>query len=79
MTIFTDTFIPYEYRDKEMCLRHIIDRCQGIKKSLIFVEMDNEHLLVRCPIVGDYLEITGTVEELNYIHKSLTDHRWYKR
>ena len=40
--------------------------------------MDNEHLMVRCPLSGDYLEITGTIEELNWLHAELTKRKWYR-
>lgn len=78
MTIFTETFIPYDYPSKYDCLKHIESRCHGIKKSLRFIEMDNEHLTVRCPLSGDYLEITGTVEELDWLHAELSKRGWYR-
>lgn len=78
MTIFTETFIPYDYPNKHDCLKHVESRCHGIKKSLRFVEMDNEHLTVRCPLSGDYLEITGTVEELDWLHAELSKREWYR-
>lgn len=78
MTIFTDTFIPYEYKNKFEALKHLEDRCHNIKKSLRFVEMSNEHLKVRCPLSGDYLEITGTTDEINWLHAELTKRRWYR-
>ena len=78
MTIFTETFIPYDYPSKYDCLKHIESRCHGIKKSLRFIEMDNEHLTVSCPLSGDYLEITGTVEELDWLHAELSKRGWYR-
>lgn len=78
MTIFTDTFIPYEYANKYEVLKHVESRCHGLKKSLRFVEMDNEHLTVRCPLSGDYIEITGSVDELNWLHAELTKRKWYR-
>jgi hypothetical protein len=78
MVVITDTFIPYEFDNKRACIKHIVDRCQGLKKSLRFVEMDNEHLTVRCPLSGDYLEIVGTQEELDWLHAELTKQKWYR-
>ena len=78
MIIFTEDYISYEYNSRYDCLRYIESRCKNIKKSLRFVEMDNEHLRVRCPLSGDYLEITGTVEELNWLHAELTKRKWYR-
>lgn len=78
MTIFTDTFIPYEFKDIKKGMQYVIDRCNGIKKSLKFIELTNEHLMVRCPFVGDYLTITGTVQELTELNKELTRQEWYR-
>ena len=78
MTIITDTYIPYEFQNKMDCLKHIESRCHNLKKSLRFVEIDNEHLTVRCPLSGDYLEIVGTTDELNWLHAELTKRRWYR-
>lgn len=78
MTIFTDTFHPYEFEGKRDAYNYIEERCQGLKKALRYIEMDNEHLVVRCPIVGDYLEITGTAEEINWLHAELTKRELYR-
>ena len=77
MTIFNDTFIPYEF-DKHDTLKYIEERCHGIKKSLKFIEIDNEHLLVRCPLSGDYLDITGDAVELQWLRHELLRKRWYR-
>lgn len=77
MTIFNDTFIPYEF-DKHNTLQYIEERCHGIKKSLRFIEIDNEHLVVRCPLSGDYLDITGDAVELQWLHHELMRRRWYR-
>lgn len=78
MTIFTGTFNPYEYVNKRDCLWHIESRCHGLQKSLRLVEKDNEHLTLRCPLSGDYLEVTGTKDELEWLHKELTIRNWYR-
>lgn len=78
MTIFTGTFIPYEYDNKHDALKHIESRCHGIKKSLRLIKMDSEHLEVRCPLSGDYLEIVGSEAEINWLHAELTKRKWYR-
>ena len=78
MTIFTGTYIPYEYEDKREVLKYIESRCHGLKKSLRFIEIDSEHLSVRCPLSADYLEIVGTADELNWLHAELTRRQWYR-
>jgi hypothetical protein len=77
MLLFNDTFIPYEFT-KEECLRHVESRCQNLKKSLKLITMDSEHLEVRCPLSGDYLEIVGSEQEINWLHAELTKRKWYK-
>lgn len=78
MTVITDTYIPYEFDNKMDCLKYIESRCHNLKKSLRLIEIDNEHLTVRCPLSGDYLEIVGVVEDLNWLHAELTKRRWYR-
>lgn len=78
MTIVTDTYMPYEYENKRDTLAYIESRCVNIKRSLKFIDMDNEHLIVRCPFTGDYLEIVGTPQDLAWLHNELTKRKWYK-
>ena len=78
MTIITDTYIPYEFTNKYDCLKHIESRCHGLKKSLRFIEMDNEHLTVRCPLSGDYLDIVGSREEIDWLNFELNKRKWYR-
>lgn len=78
MTIFTDTYIPYEFEDKQQCLKHIEHRCQGLKKALRRIEKDNEHLKVRCPLSGDYLDIVGTADELEWLDTTLRNYNLYR-
>lgn len=77
VTIHNNTFIPYEF-DKNQAYRYITERCKYVKKSLRFLELTNEHLYVRCPFVGDYLEIVSSPEELQWIHERLTRNGWYR-
>jgi len=77
MTIFTGTFIPYEY-NKHDALKYVEERCHGIKKSLRFIEMDNEHLCLRCPLSADYLDIVANEEDIAWLHAELTKRKWYR-
>lgn len=78
MNIISDAYQPYEYENKYECLRHVESRCHSIKRSLKFIEKNNEHLCVRCPLSGDYLYIEGTVEEIDWLHNELTNRKWYR-
>ena len=77
MTIFVGTFIPYEF-DKYGVLKYIEDRTLGIRKSIRLVEKDTEHLRLRCPVSGDYLDITGSEVELDWLNNQLKQRKWYR-
>lgn len=78
MTIFTGDFTPYNYVTKYETLKYVKSRTHDLKKSLRLVEKDNEHLTIRCPLSGDYLDILGTVEELDWLHNELIKGNWYR-
>ena len=78
MTIFTGTFIPYEYDNKEDALKHVVSRCHNLEKSLRLIKMDSEHLEVRCPLSGDYLEVLGTEAEVKWLNNKLREGNWYR-
>lgn len=78
MTIITDAFTEYEFNNKFDYVRYIEQKCFNIKRSLRFVEMDTEHLKVRCPVSGEYIDVVGTEEEINWIHSVLTRHNMYR-
>ena len=78
MYIFIDTTVPYEFKKKEDCFHHITLRCHGIKKSVTFGEKDKEHLCVRCPLSGDYLEIFGKSAEIEWLDVMLKKYNWYR-
>lgn len=78
MTIFTGTFVPYEFEDKRLALHYVVQRCHNLKKSLRLVDKDTEHIEVRCPVSGDYLEITGDPSELEWLHSELIRREWYR-
>lgn len=78
MTVFTSSYVPYEFNTKNETLRYITECCYNIKRSLKFVLMDTEHLEVRCPVSGEYLEITGSTEEVAWLHNELVTRNWYK-
>lgn len=79
MTIITETYIPYEFNRYE-ALKYIESRALGIKKSIRFIEIDKEsgHLILRCPLSGDYLEIAGSSEEIEWLDNELRIRQWYR-
>lgn len=78
MNIYSDAFVCAEYETKQETLKYIEFRCHKLKRSLRRVEKDSEHLLVRCPLSGDYLDIVGTPDELEWLDKELKKRDWYR-
>lgn len=78
MTIFTDTFIPYEFSTKHETLQYVVTRAQGLKRSLKIIEKDTEHLTIRCPVSGDYIDVVGTEQELKWLEEQLTVRNWLR-
>lgn len=79
MTIITDTYVPYEFESRQDCLKYIEARTCDIKHSLRFIEKDSEHLTIRCPLSGDYLDIIGTPADIKWIDAQLRIKQWYRR
>lgn len=77
MTVFTDAYIPYEFKNRDKAFNYITERAMGIKKSLRLLELDNEHLRIRYPMAIE-IEVTGTEEELRWLHYELTLNDWYR-
>lgn len=78
MTIFTGDYTPYNYVSRYETLRHVKSRAQGLKKSLRLVEKDSEHLTIRCPLSGDYIEIVGDKEDLEWLDNELRKQDLYR-
>ena len=78
MTIFTGDYKPYHYSSRYETLKYVIGRAQGLKKSLRLIEKDSEHLTIRCPLSGDYIEIVGDNDDLQWLHNELVKAQWYR-
>ncbi len=78
MTIFTGNYVPYEYANRYETFKYVKSRAQGLKKSLRLVEKDSEHLTIRCPLSGDYLEIVGEKDDLEWLDNELRKQGWYR-
>lgn len=78
MNIYTETFVCAEFETKRETLKYVEFRCQKLLKSLKRIEKNSEHLIVRCPLSGEYLEIVGTPAELDWLDEELKKRNWYK-
>lgn len=70
--------MPYEFDNRRDALEYVRDRCQQIKKSLRFIKIESEQLVVRCPLSGDYLVIVGDETNIQWLHNELKRGRWYR-
>lgn len=77
MKIDIGTTVPYE-GTKEQCFFYILEQCNNITKSIVFIELNSEHLQIRCPLSGDYLYIYSTLDELIWLHNMFIKYDWYK-
>lgn len=77
--ILDETFLPYEYDDIEDVYCHIRDCCNDLKNALRFVEKDEGHLVVRCPVSGKYLAIDADTKlEIDNLDKLLRKRNLYR-
>ena len=79
MTVFNDTFRPIELKDKVSTFNYIIERSMNIRRSIRFIEKEPDHLTIRLPGCGEYLEITGTELEVTWLDEQLRKRDYYRR
>lgn len=77
MTIHTGTFIPIDFT-RRMAYDYIVRLTYNIKRSLRLVNKDTEQLVVRCPVSGAYLEITGLEDDIEWLNDELMKNNWYR-
>ena len=77
MILNIGTFVPLNL-PKEKALSYIEERAIGIKHSIGMIEKTSEHLVVRCPLSGDYVELVGSSSDLDWVSKELEKHDWYR-
>ena len=78
MTVFNDTFRPIEFRDKISTFNYIIERSMDIRRSIRFIEKEPDHLTLRLPGSGEYIEITGSETELIWLDNELRRRDYYR-
>lgn len=78
MTIITDNYEPRDFMTRQSTLKYIISKARTIKKSIVRVDKDTEYLTVRCPVSGEYLDVLGNPEDIEWIDEQLQIGGWYK-
>lgn len=78
MTVFNDTFRPIELKDRGSTLNYIVERSMGIRRSIRFIEKEPDHLTLRLPGCGEYIEVTGTEAEVMWLDDQLLKRDYYR-
>lgn len=77
--IYTNTYIPYEFDTLEETIDYIIQMSHGLKSAIRLVEKNTEHLVIRCPVSGEYLDILSSEANLNELHELLISRNLYRQ
>lgn len=78
MKIINEDNIEYEC-NKFQAFKYLKDRCYDLKSSLRFVVKTKGHLMVRCPLTGEYLILNGSNEDIDWLHDQLVKNNWYRK
>lgn len=78
LLVIGDDFLPYDFRNWRECCNFLIDKCYGMKRAMILIKRDNEHLELRCPLTGEYLTVLGCSEDLECIHRTFILQNLYR-
>ena len=73
-----DTFLPYEFATLDGAINFIRQTSMGITHGIKRIEKDTEHLTIRCPVSGEYLDITSSSKMLDLLDKELRKQHLYK-
>jgi hypothetical protein len=72
------TYLPYEFATIDGAVDFIRQNSMGITHGITRIEKDTEHLTIRCPVSGEYLDITSSEKTLNELDKELSKQHLYK-
>ncbi len=78
MEIHTAKYAPYQYVTRYETLRYVESRAQNLKHSIRLIQKDNEHLVLRCPLSGDYIDIIGEPSDIEWLNDKLNERKWYR-
>jgi hypothetical protein len=78
MRLSVDDASEYELNDMFDYVIFLEKKCYNIKHSLLLLQKDTEHLKVRCPVSGEYIDVFGTEDELNWLDDMLRKRQLYR-
>ena len=74
----SDVFLPYEFATVEGAINFIKQLSMGMTHGISKIEKNTEHLTIRCPVSGEYLDITSSEKTLNELDRELFKQHLYK-
>lgn len=77
--VIGDTTTPYDFWTWREAANFLIDKCYGMKKAMYLVEKDKEHLVLRCPLTGEYLTVLGSEADLEKINRTFILQNLYRQ
>ena len=72
-----NVFLPYEFTSIRDTMTFIKQTSMGITHGITKIEKDTEHLSIRCPVSGEYLDITASTSTLNLLDRELERQHMY--
>lgn len=72
-----DVYLPYEFATVKGAIEFIKQLSMGITHGITRIEKDTEHLSIRCPVSGEYLDITASTSTLNTLDRELHKQHLY--
>lgn len=72
-----NVYIPYEFATIKGAVDFIKQLSMGITHGITRIEKDTEHLTIRCPVSGEYLDITSSTITLNALDRELQRQHLY--
>jgi hypothetical protein len=78
LLVIGDTFSPYDFMNWKECCNFLIDKCYGMKRAMLLIKKDKEHLELRCPLTGEYLTVLASTEDLERIHREFILQNLYR-
>lgn len=76
--IKTTTFIPFEFETATDCAQYIENLVFGEKHSIFLIKKDTEHLELRCPVSGEYIEVISDEHNISLVDDKLKQRNLYR-
>lgn len=69
--------MPQEFDSKEQCLRWLVNKQLGTKRSITLLSKSDDWLAIRVPITNENINIHGEVDEIRWLHLAMVRNQMY--